>query len=522
VLGILHADEEDESRELVGVFYRQRDHLPFWTATDGALESRAHDLIRRVRSAYEDGLDPKDYAADRLAAEGETELPDARAVEREIAFTQVFFLYAGHLASARVPPPKDAEGHESGRRKIDLPTALESVASEASIDEALSRLAPPHAAYAGLRRALARYRVIARRGPWPAVPPGEALREGQVGDATRLALLGARLQREGFLEPGSDSAVSPAGQTREYGKPLTDAVRAFQRLHGIEPDAVLGESTIAELNVPLGQRLRQIELNMERWRWLPAELGDPHVEVNVASFRLGVVEQERLILAMDVIVGKRDWRTPLFPDRISDVVLNPSWDVPRSIAVSELLPKLQRNPAELAGYQIVARNGGGAAPLDPKSVDWSKVSSESFAYQIRQQPGEENALGRIKFVLKNPFDVYLHDTPKSELFDRTDRAFSHGCIRVEKPLDLAAYLLRNDPEWNPARLAEVIDGGAQRRIPVSPPVPIYIVYWTALVNGDGALEFHQDLYGLDRALEASLRDRAQTVEASRNRHSTRS
>jgi murein L,D-transpeptidase YcbB/YkuD len=241
---------------------------------------------------------------------------------------------------------------------------------------------------------------------------------------------------------------------------------------------------------------------MERWRWLPRELGHRAVVVNTAGFLLEVVERERPVLTMRIVVGKPFTRTPIFHAAITSVLLNPAWNIPGSIARKELLPLIRKHPSYLAKHHITVLRGWGpqTKALDPRSVNWTTLSARHFLYRLRQEPGPHNALGQVKFNLPNPFSVYLHDTPARELFTKSMRAFSHGCIRIEKPLELAEYLLRDSQQWTHERLLLAIEQGEQQTVTLPYPVPVYVGYWTAWVDRDQQVYFVRDLYGRDAAL----------------------
>jgi murein L,D-transpeptidase YcbB/YkuD len=248
------------------------------------------------------------------------------------------------------------------------------------------------------------------------------------------------------------------------------------------------EETLTELAVPVRERIRQLQVNMERWRWLPASLGQRYILVNVPEFRLDVVEAEKTVLTMRVIVGKDQSRTPAFSDQMSYIELNPFWNVPESITEAEILPKLAADP------DYLARN------------DMEVVSEAGEEYRLRQRPGPSNPLGDIKFMFPNEFNIYLHDTPADHLFHRAERGFSHGCIRLEKPLDLARYLLKEDPRWTSASLEAAIATGENRTIQLGRRIAVHILYWTAWVEDDGTVQFRKDLYGHDTRLERALAD----------------
>ncbi len=271
---------------------------------------------------------------------------------------------------------------------------------------------------------------------------------------------------------------------------------------------MVGPATLQALNVPAGIRARQLALNMERWRWLSQELGRRHVMVNIAGFWLEVIEDRQTILDMRVIVGRSYRRTPVFSDQISYLVLNPYWNVPQSIAVNDILPQLKRDPAYLSKQHMKLFNGWGtdARIVDPSAVNWSKITATSFPYRIRQEPGPNNALGMVKFMFPNKFSVYLHDTPARELFARSLRTFSSGCIRVEKPVELAAYLLQDQPGWTAEEIKKRSGQTQEQTVRLTRSVPVHLLYWTSWVDDAGPVQFREDVYGRDLLLSNALEE----------------
>ncbi|HSA80165.1 MAG TPA: L,D-transpeptidase family protein [Geminicoccaceae bacterium] len=363
---------------------------------------------------------------------------------------------------------------------------LGALTSAPAAPQAAEVMTPPHLAEPSLVRALTVYRALSESGGWPPVPAGSVLRSGEAGE--RVAALRARLAREGYL-PASvsqgESLFDPA---------LERAVREFQRRHGLEVDGIVGHNTLAALNVPATARVAQIELNLARLQALPASLGDPYVAVNLAAQDLQVVEDGTIPLVSKVIVGKPSTPTPVLASEFAKVIFNPPWNVPASIAANEILPALRRDPAYLRKENMIVVGW----PADPHglAIDWSSPSAMQFAPRLRQLPGEGNALGRIKFEFPSPYAVYLHDTPAKGLFERARRTFSHGCMRMERPRDLAAYLLR-DQGWGTAEVETAIAEGRTRAVALQRPIALWVLYLTAFAGADGAVHFREDVYGLD-------------------------
>jgi murein L,D-transpeptidase YcbB/YkuD len=308
-----------------------------------------------------------------------------------------------------------------------------------------------------------------------------------------MAALRQRLAIEGDLDPAHEKDPSAV-----YNAALVDAIKRFQERHRIKPDGIIDPSTVAALNVPVEQRIRTIALNLERWRWLPDPMPARYLMVNVPDFRLEAIENGKMVMDMRVVVGEPDNKTPIFADEMTHVIFSPYWNIPPGIAKDETIPRVMNDPAFLARNNMEVVNQSGQV-VDPYSVDWANTSG----LRIRQRPGSDNALGGVKFVFPNNFDVYLHDTNATKLFDRIERGLSHGCVRVEEPLKLAQYVLRDQTEWTPEAIDAAMKAGQEKHVKLSTPIPVYIVYKTAWVH-DGGVRFLKDLYGHDADQSAQL------------------
>ena len=474
-------------------FYERREYAPGWI--DGTSpRSQMADLIEALNAAREEGLDPDLYnvslLAERRAAAAKGFLTKAgfdpeEAGALDVWLTYLYMKYASDLAQGLGdlahadrawqirPEPFDAADH--------LQTALEANEIKASLLDLL----PRHPQYRALRDSLAEHRAQEAAGGWPEVPATLRLKPGQKGPmVVRLAQrLAASGDYEGRIPEDTDRA--------EYGKDLQDAVKRFQRRHGLADDGAVGAPTAAALNVPIGRRIQDIELNLERWRWLPRRLGDRYILVNIPEYRLEVREGDRVALEMRVVVGKQDTPTPVFNGDMTYLVFSPYWNVPPDIARGETLPSLLRDPGFLDrnNMEVLDRKGN---VIDASAID----PSDPASYRFRQRPGAQNSLGRVKFMFPNEHHVYLHDTPANSHFARASRSFSHGCVRVEGPEQLAAYLLRDQKEWTTDRIREAMAAGEERTVKLSSPVPVYLGYWTAAVV-DGQTQFRRDVYGID-------------------------
>ncbi len=359
--------------------------------------------------------------------------------------------------------------------------------------ELMAALAPSTWRYAYLRRGLKHYRALAESGGWAPIADGPTIGPGSKNP--RVAALAARLAASGEL-------TATDGQDDVYDDALQAAVRLFQARHGLEADGLVGRKTLRQLNVPVERRIDQIRVNLERQRSWERPPGGDYLLVNVPAFTAYVYVQDRLTWSTRVIVGDTEDETPEFESGLRSVVFNPTWSVPYSIASEELLPKIQRDPNFLrrGNYRVVDRAG---RQVDPDSVDWSVIRRNTFPFSLVQQAGPGNELGRIKFLFPNPYSVCMHDTPGKALFERARRAFSHGCIRIDEPLQLAERLLAREG-WTTADIDARLRSGRTTTVALEKPWPVSLLYWTVDVDVEGALMFYDDLYRRDAAVLGRL------------------
>lgn len=495
------AGVDPEERALLRSFYLQRGFTPAWVDGSG-LHGRAGILLAVLASAADDGLDPDDYLPANLP-DMTAGTPSANAADLgalDVGLSAALLRYARHLRLGRLDPERLDPDGVLVRKTFDAATALANAAAADDLGGHLFALIPANPSYAGLRRSLLDYRTRAAAGGWP-TPAPDRLEPGSEGEA--VVLLRRILRATGDLREDPAATAAPA----VYDEAVTLAVKSFQARHGLDEDGIVGEQTREVMAVPVEARIRQILLNMERVRWLPDDLGDPHVLVNIAGFTLSYVEAGAPPFEMRAIVGKPGRSSPEFSGLITYLELNPTWTVPRTIANEDLLPRIRRDPKFLTanGFTLFTQSG---SVVDAAAVDWS---GGSFPYWLRQKPGPRNALGRIKFMFPNSFDVYLHDTPSRGLFSQSVRALSSGCIRVEKPFELAAKLLEGNGDWDRKRLQGVVAGGSTRTVTLSRPVPVHLAYLTAWRGSDGTVHFRDDIYGRDRTLEAALSARVMKI-----------
>jgi murein L,D-transpeptidase YcbB/YkuD len=358
---------------------------------------------------------------------------------------------------------------------------------------ALALLAAPsfgaaeYGSAADLEKALERLRAPETKDGWASVGAGPALKRDARGE--RVERLQKRLRAGGDL-----TAPSAAGS---LDAATEDALRRFQARHGLDVDGIAGADTIEALDRPLDELVRDVEANLTARRAFESRAAPRFVLVNVPDYRLTLVENGASTLTMKVAVGEEGWATPPIDEQIRTIVVNPVWKLPATIVAADLAPKVRANPRYLEenGYLVLPSDEPGAKPVDPERVDWKAIDPEKFRYLVRQQPGPENRLGAFKFLFPNREDIYLHDTPEREVFERTKRHVSHGCIRVERALDLAVELLRDTPGWSREQLGARVDSGKSEDVALAHPVPIYLVYWTAWVAPDGTLQQRRDIYG---------------------------
>jgi murein L,D-transpeptidase YcbB/YkuD len=485
-------------------FYVQRAFKPAWSDSGRPLPAAAA-FLAALEAAADEGLEPDDYHLMRIdsllrvaSTTRQRSAASGTLVDLDLMITDAFLVYSAHLLAGRVNPETiDPEWH-ANRREMDLAQFLESTIQSGNPAAALRSLLPEQEGYERLKLALSRYRAIAAQGGWHSIDDGPRIAVGQ-RDA-RVASLRRRLVLTGDLE------TSDVTDSTLFDDRLAVAVKRFQTRHGLDADGVLGAATLAALNVPVEERIRQIELNLERWRWLPQDLGDRYIIVNIAAFELEVFEGKQPVLSMPVIVGRSYRRTPVFSGMLSYLVFSPYWHVPHALAVQDQLPMQQQDPDYFrrVGMRVFDGWGAEAREVDPSTVDWEQVSARSFPYRLRQDPGPVNALGGVKFMLPNKYNVYLHDTPARDLFAKSKRDFSSGCIRLENAPALAEYLLRDTAPWDSATIRKAMTAGVERTVPLSNPIPVHILYWTAWANEDGTIHFRRDVYGRDDRLAAAL------------------
>ncbi|MEM7022207.1 MAG: L,D-transpeptidase family protein [Pseudomonadota bacterium] len=487
------ASEQDAAYLVVlAQFYQEREMAPIWLDTSGPT-GRATALAGVLRTADENGLNPEDYDAAIIAALLAANATEQHA-ELELRLSLGLIEITSDLASGRLEPNKVNPELFVYPQEVDPAEVIRAAARAPDIVAFVASYEPAQPEYARLKAALADYRERAATDSWSTIDDGPTLKPDMVDP--RVAQLRDRLNLP--AAPGADPNL--------YDEALVEAVEAFQVLHGLEQDGKVGKNTLAALNVPIDDRIRQMVLNLERRRWMPDDRGDRYVFVNLADFELKVVDGPKTVFDTRVVVGAPYHRTPVFSEEMTYLELNPYWNVPPSISRRELLPKIKEDPNYLAShnFELLSDWSDNATVLNPQAIDWTTVSADRFTYKLRQGPGEGNALGRVKFMFPNQINVYLHDTPARTLFAKDQRSFSHGCVRVEDPETFASFVLAKQPGWSLADIKSAIGTGERQVVGLETPLPVHIAYLTAWVNKDGSMHFRRDVYGRDEILAAAL------------------
>ncbi|HEY0720119.1 MAG TPA: L,D-transpeptidase family protein [Gammaproteobacteria bacterium] len=488
------ADEILLHRERVRRFYALHDNLPAWSGRAADVAA----LLEVLREAHREGLQPERYHLDAITALLESLPSDAPTEARlDQLLTDAFIAYSLDVRRGRLDPRAVDRSWHIPPSDYEVERMLLYALESNTVQATLNSMPPYQRGYRRLRSALASYRVVAADGGWPTLAAGPVLKPGMTGK--RVALLRQRLLLSGDL-PAS------AGAGELFDPLLEVAVRRFQARHGLREDGAVGEEMRQALNVPVEQRIAQLVASMERWRWMPRHLESRYLLVNMTGYRLDVLEEDLSVLQMRVIIGSDYRQTPAFGSRVTAMTFNPSWYVPNSVFRKDMLPRLKQDSGYLAERNIAVLDdlAGGGRVIDPSTIDWSLYDEQSFPYALHQPPGARNPLGRVKFVIPNSYRIYLHDTPQRNLFARRERTFSSGCIRLEKPLDLAAYLLAQEPEAKEAQVERYLANATTRTVALKQPLPIYLVYWTAWADEDGVVQFRDDIYSRDVRLVAAL------------------
>lgn len=460
-------------------------------------------LIFAIRNSCKEGLQPQDYHLTAIESLVEkingNEFPFQEDIAKlEMLLTDAFLMLSAHMAGGKTNAETiDPEWRAAGKQvKFNWDDFIDIALQNKQIFENLQMLAPQHREYINLKNALSKYQQIKNNGGWGNFTTMlSKLEKGmQHPDVVKLR------DRLAITQGNIDFAIEDQDL---FDQKLHDNVVLFQKRNGLTADGVVGKATVEALNIPLDKRIASIEVNLERWRWLSDDLGNQYIKVNIADYQLQAIENDKIVFQSEAIVGRPFRETPVFSSHITYLVLNPSWTVPPTIFINDVVPAVRNNPGYLAEKRMKVLRADGSE-VNPASVDWDKVTARNFPYRIRQDPGPDNALGRVKFMFPNQYMVYIHDTPSRNLFSQTDRSFSSGCIRINKPLEFAEYLLKDNPVWTPEQIKNIVDQGRERTVNLPNPVPVHLLYLTSWADNDGIVYFRKDIYNRDQPLKAAL------------------
>ena len=496
-----------QQRDMIIRFYRIAEFTPLWVTPQG-IADRAKLVLSQLAKAGDDGLNPDDYLPPRLAAIGavDGQRNDLAALAAlEIDLTAATVKYAEHLYSGRIIPNRLSGYYDLTPPALNIVQLLYALSNRDSPQNYLASLAPPHPAYAMMKAELAKLRSNERvEDP---VAEGERVKTGE--SDSRVPIVRERMVSRGYLSDEgalvwmlghvADASMPVADYEMVLDEELSKALKAFQKDAGIKQTGSIDEATVDALNGPSKeQNVAKLAMNMERMRWLPRDLGHRHIMVNEAASELQLMDANNVTWSTKVIVGKPETQTYVFSDQMETVVFNPYWNVPKSIVAHEMVPRLSEDPYYLDdnGYEVLDTQG---QRISSSAVDWWSYG-EKIPFDVRQPPGNDNALGRIKFLFPNSHDIYMHDTPAKKLFAKETRAFSHGCIRVEDPRKLAEYVLG----WDQGRIDEAIGSGQNTDVKLMAPLPVHLNYFTAWPDANGHITYYPDIYKRDARLGKAL------------------
>ena len=487
--------------DLITQLYEKSDKLlsASWNSRENL-----YQMLSVLHNIYREGLNPEDYnlssiekLTDEIILSEEAEAGDITRLETLL--TDAFLLLSRHLALGKTDAVTIDPQWKASRRAltIDLESFADSTLLNNRIIENLQKLTPAHREYSNLKKALAEYRLIEEKGGWAGF--STIMPKLEIGMCEPdIALLRNRLAiTQVYIE--NDTV-----DKNLFDQSLYMQVMLFQLRNGLTADGVVGKATVEAMNISVEERIATIEANLERWRWLSNDLGERYIKVNIANFDLQVIEKDITVFSTEAIVVLTNRKTPVFSSVMKYLVLNPDWTVPPTILNDDVIPSVIENPGYLAKKNLkILRIDG--TEVDPLSIDWINIVATGFPYRVHQAPGPGNALGLVKFIFPNIYSVYIHDTPNRNLFGRTDRLFSSGCIRVNHPMDLVAWLMKDNPDWTPAQIKNVVDQGKEQIVNLVTPIQVHILYLTAWAGDDGLVYFRRDIYDRDQPLLVALR-----------------
>lgn len=490
-----------QAKSMVSEFYRLREYKPAW----GDRQFSGH-VLKALAESINEGLQPEDYHYSQLLAlynssnsiEGGI---DEQQAEFELLMTDGILLYALHLINGKVDPENLEDSWNYKKRELlpaNIIAQLEIFVERGTVVTQLNNLKPNLGIYKKMRDGLAFYRQVQNDHPFVAIKETPLLKPGDQSSA--LPELRNRLFEMRFIEAKDSSTI--------YDDDLVNTIKAFQLDHALDADGVVGKQTWQALNMTWQERIDKLRINLERTRWVYENVTDDFVLVNIAGFTLYLFEDRELVWKTEVMTGSVKNETPLFMSRFSYMEFNPTWTVPRSILQKSMINKMKANPQYLEEHDFVLYDREGKA-VNTEALDWGKLNINNFPYTVVQQPSDHNSMGRVKFIFPNSHAIYLHDTPAKALFSRSARAFSHGCVRVKNPMQLARLLLNDPQKWSDEAIAELVASKKRTRITVERPTEVMLMYWTTEPSIDGRIKFNPDIYNRDPGVLLALNDSAQ-------------
>lgn len=493
-------------------FYEARSYALAWQDFDG-LFPQAELLLESIKQAHLHGLDSNSYPIQEIGELRKALFEDsigadsfpAVSVQLDFALTATFMSYGSHMLSGVISPTQGDLIWVTYPREKDWAAYLEETLGHGNVDKALEELVPTYEQYGLLKEKLAVYRELMADS---SINPNNTIILSDEGDS--LKLVSSVREKLKLLGDLSESEQSSG----EWDENLIKAIAGFQERHGLEHTGRLNAETLAALNVPIEERIEQIILNMERLRWLPERLGEEYLLINIPDYQLRIMKDGKVDLKMKVIVGKVMTKTPVFSDTMEYIVFSPTWTVPKSIGIEEMLPKIKEDENYLSRNNFVLYENWSedAREVDPEDVNWKKIDKENFNFKIVEKPGKGNALGAVKFMFPNRHAIYLHDTPAGHLFNQTERGFSHGCIRVEDPKTLSEYLLKENRQgWDLDKISSHMALDTPTTVTLKNKLPVHIVYHSAWVDKDKRIHFLKDIYQQDRIQKRAIENKEQKL-----------
>jgi murein L,D-transpeptidase YcbB/YkuD len=489
------------------LFYVNRSYNPAWFIRN-SLSNNGFDLLNYIRQVDQQGLQPNDYHLylieeyfKKVLSSAATDTTDL--MKLDVLLTDAFLLLGSNLYYGKVDPEKEGANWKMQRKdpELRLDLKLEEALMENEVDHELNMLAPGYRSYWMMKEELAFFLKLDEQ-LWPLIQSGKTLKPG---DSSQIVpKIRDRLIKLRYKLSDSVSII--------IDDELEAQLKLFQDDWGLNTDGVVGKTTLEYLNCLPLKLMGQLKVNMERFRWLPSQMTEKRIIINIANFKLDLIAGTDTLISMRAVVGDETRRTPVFNESMTYIVFSPTWTVPNTILQEDVIPELLKGPGYLIKKNMkLLRNDG--TELAYNDVDWSTISESNFPYLVRQDPGPGNALGRVKFMFPNDYDVYIHDTPSRSFFARDARAVSHGCIRVEDPFDLAVLLLSDEPEWSPANIRTAMQQTKEQTVLLKVPVDVMVIYLTAWTDGKDRVQFRNDIYKNDEKVLVALNQKPEVARA---------